>query len=94
MSVESYGNRQTYRAVLRGDYVEWIDGRPDPRTPADVEITVLQSESEEERLARGIRMARALERVSQAKGAFSEIADPVAWQREIRQDRPLPGREE
>jgi hypothetical protein len=24
---------------------------------------------------------------------FREIADPVAWQREIRKDRPLPGRE-
>ena len=26
-------------------------------------------------------------------GAFADIEDPVAWQREIRQDRPLPGRE-
>jgi uncharacterized protein YfaS (alpha-2-macroglobulin family) len=25
-------------------------------------------------------------------GTFKEIADPVAWQREIRKDRPLPGR--
>ncbi len=25
---------------------------------------------------------------------FREIPDPVAWQREIRRDRPLPGREE
>ncbi|MEO5340862.1 MAG: hypothetical protein H7837_10180 [Magnetococcus sp. MYC-9] len=24
---------------------------------------------------------------------FREITDPVAWQREIRRDRPLPGRE-
>ena len=28
-----------------------------------------------------------------ARGTFREIADPVAWQREIRRDRPLPGRE-
>jgi len=26
-------------------------------------------------------------------GAFKEIADPVAWQRESRKDRPLPGRD-
>ena len=25
---------------------------------------------------------------------FREIADPVAWQREMRRDRPLPGRED
>lgn len=28
-----------------------------------------------------------------ASGTFKEITDPVAWQREIRQDRPLPGRD-
>ena len=26
-------------------------------------------------------------------GTFREIADPVAWQREIRKDRPLPNRD-
>lgn len=26
-------------------------------------------------------------------GAFADIEDPVAWQREIRKDRALPGRE-
>jgi hypothetical protein len=26
-------------------------------------------------------------------GTFKEINDPSAWQREIRKDRPLPGRE-
>lgn len=28
-----------------------------------------------------------------ALGVFADITDPVAWQRQIRQDRPLPGRE-
>jgi hypothetical protein len=26
-------------------------------------------------------------------GTFKKIADPVAWQREIRKDRPMPGRD-
>ncbi len=26
-------------------------------------------------------------------GTFQKITDPVAWQREIRKDRPLPGRD-
>ncbi len=29
----------------------------------------------------------------QALHPFREIEDPVAWQREIRRDRPLPGRD-
>lgn len=28
-----------------------------------------------------------------ATNAFADIVDPAAWQREIRQDRPLPGRD-
>jgi hypothetical protein len=40
----------------------------------------------------GQRMARALENLA-AADAFSEISYPVEWQREIRKDRPLPGRD-
>ncbi|MDP2831727.1 MAG: hypothetical protein Q8Q28_00195 [Pseudomonadota bacterium] len=42
---------------------------------------------------RGRRLAEALRKLQEAK-PFAEITDPVAWQREIRQDRPLPGRED
>ncbi len=28
----------------------------------------------------------------QEVGAYKDIKDPVAWQRELRKDRPLPGR--
>jgi hypothetical protein len=40
----------------------------------------------------GQRMAAILQRMADRK-ALSQITDPVAWQREIRTDRPLPGRE-
>ena len=33
----------------------------------------------------------ALARIA-ARGGLAEIVNPVAWQRELRQDRPLPGR--
>ena len=37
--------------------------------------------------------AAAALRELQRRGTFQHITDPVAWQREIRQDRPLPGRD-
>lgn len=37
------------------------------------------------------RLAEALARAV-ALNPFAEISDPVSWQREQRQDRPLPGR--
>jgi len=32
-------------------------------------------------------------KIAERGSAFKDIDDPAAWQREIRKDRPLPGRE-
>jgi hypothetical protein len=88
---------RTYKAVLRGDRLEWCGDAPQvtaPEHPVMVHVTLLdEPETEEARSERGRRMAEALERLA-ARNAFAEIEDPVEWQRDIRKDRPLPGREE
>ncbi len=38
------------------------------------------------------RLKKAFETLAEL-GTFADIADPVEWQRQIRKDRPLPGRE-
>jgi hypothetical protein len=86
--------RRSYRATLQGNQIDWIDPPPDLEGPTLAEITVIRPESEEERRARGLRAAEALRQVGEAGGAIASIEDPVAWQREIRRDRPLPGRED
>ena len=50
------------------------------------------TENEDERRRRGQQMAKILQKIADTGG--TNIDDPVAWQREIRRDRPLPGREE
>ncbi len=42
-------------------------------------------------LKRGERIKDLLNQLAKTK-AFSDITDPVAWQRNTREDRPLPGR--
>lgn len=83
--------RESYRAILKGDQLEWTDGVPsDLASEQPVEVTILD---EPDPIAdRRRRMAEALENLA-AADAFSEISDPVEWQREIRKDRPLPGRD-
>ncbi len=56
------------------------------RVTATLEAATDQAErpTQEAALA-ALRQLRAL-------GTFKEITDPVAWQRELRQDRPLSGR--
>jgi len=52
----------------------------------------IESAKPEDLTRRGDEMASILEQLA-AGNAFSEISDPVAWQREAREDRPLPRRE-
>jgi hypothetical protein len=85
---------RTYRALLRGNRLEWLEEVPESETdhPLSVQVTILEQGAAAEEVSRGQAMANLLERVA-ARGALSDIADPVKWQRELRQDRPLPGRE-
>ena len=39
------------------------------------------------------RLKKAFETLAEL-GTFADITDPVEWQRQIRKDRPLPGRDE
>ena len=72
----------TYKARLKGNYVEWTDGQPvtaDQDREVDVLITVLyEAQTPLETLTqRGERMAQCLEKIAQI-GGIRGIADPVA----------------
>jgi len=84
----------TYRALLRGNRLEWLEEAPESQTnhPLHVQVTILEQGTVAEDLSRGQAMAALLEHLA-ARGALSDITDPVIWQRELRQDRALPGRE-
>ena len=41
----------------------------------------------------GTKLAQLMEEAS-TKNLFAHIKDPAAWERDIRKDRPLPGRED
>lgn len=86
----------TYKAKLKGDHIEWAESPPPVLNggTTDVLVTVLGSHeavtADKAELRR--RRVAALERIA-ARGGIKSIPDPVAWQREMREDRPLPGRE-
>ncbi len=87
----------TYRAVLKGDRLEWRGESPPEiarERAVPVDVTVLRDErfSASRAADTGEKMAAALEKLA-ASGAVAGIEDPVAWQREVRRDRRLPGRD-
>ena len=85
---------RTYRALLRGNHLEWLGEMPEVQTehPLHVQVTIEEAEPVAEEHARGRAMAALLEKLA-ARGTLSDLTDPVQWQRELRQERPLPGRE-
>jgi hypothetical protein len=85
----------TLRAVIQGDHIQWEDdpGKLLPEgQPINVLVTILDSADQTSNEEKGARRIAALQKLA-ALGAFSDITDPVAWQREIRKDRDLPGRQ-
>jgi hypothetical protein len=85
---------RTYKALLRGNRLEWLEEAPEAQAdhPLSVQVTILEKGTTTEEVSRGRAMAALLEQIA-ARGTLSDMPDPVKWQRELRQDRPLPGRE-
>lgn len=77
----------SYRAILRGDTIEWIDRPPHHSDPATIRIVMLDETATN---ADGAEMADALTALAEAGGVTS-IAEPSPWQKQQREDRPLPG---
>lgn len=85
---------RTFKAVLKGNSLEWVDEAPEQgERPIEVHVTLLEEESRLDIAERGNKMAEVLEKLA-AGNTFAEVSNPVAWQREVRQDRALPDRNE
>jgi hypothetical protein len=86
----------TYQAILRDNYLEWTGKVPEQiknGQPISVSITILDDPTAPSSVVdRGRRMAEILGRLA-AMNSLKHIADPLAWEREMRTDRPLPDRE-
>lgn len=82
--------RESYRAILRGNRLEWEEGSPGivDRAVA-VRVTLLADATQQAQ--QGARMAAVLEQLA-ASRAFEELDDPAAWERHLREERELPNR--
>ena len=86
---------QTYKAILRGNYLEWSGETPEQverEQALEVHVTILSESATSSVKSQGRRMAEALERLA-AINALAEVSDPSEWQRQQREDRALPGRD-
>lgn len=76
---------ETYKALVHGNQIRWLGKGPETERPVEVDVTVL---SRSPQRGSGQAMADALEELAKIN-AFKDITDPVAWQRQMRTDKPL-----
>lgn len=86
---------QAYKAVIRGNQIEWQDETPAALT-SNQAVPVIVTFLEEPTPAPqpndiGAKMAAILEELAQLGGVTS-IDDPLAWEREMRTSDTLPDR--
>ena len=79
---------------MRGDKLQWQEaagGVVPTNRPVEVLVTILKGQADEVSVeAKALRRVAALQKLA-AMNALTGIQDPVQWQRELREDRELPG---
>jgi hypothetical protein len=86
----------TLKAAIQGDRIQWLENSERVFPPGRL-VQALITPLEESPTAatpgeRSQRRLAALKKLA-SLNAFAGIPDPVAWQREARSDRELPGHE-
>lgn len=82
----------SYRAILRGNHLDWVGEDPARSGPVPVEVILRDEPRLGAERSDGARMAAVLEEVATAP-VYRRAGDPAGWQRMVREDRPLPGRD-
>ena len=80
------------QTMLHKNRIEWLEENPDLKGSIPTYIVVLNNLDVDHPENSGAIRVAMLEILAD-KGAFDEIEDPVAWQREVRKDRPMPFRD-
>jgi hypothetical protein len=82
---------KTYEAIIDGESFKWIGDRPATNGPTHVQVRI--ELISQDGTPNGALLAQMAREFVARTGGITTIPDPVAWQREIREDRSLPGRE-
>ncbi|MEG3922935.1 hypothetical protein [Microcoleus sp. POL10_C6] len=85
--------QRIFEATLKGNVLEWANEVPrQGDRPVRVYVTLQEERWTLSAEFRRQRIVEILEKIA-ANNVFADISDPVEWQRDLRQDRLLPGRD-
>lgn len=84
---------KVYDVIIRNDRIEWTSEPPVQASggqPVHAQVRLLDEDAISKK-ERGLRMAQIMEQLAQMQDTGLP-EDPAQWEREEREDRPLPGR--
>lgn len=85
--------QQTYTAILQNNTLHWTNAEPQNSGRAiSVMVTIMEEVDSRVLSAKKEKLAQVMARMA-ARNSLSVIADPNAWQEEIRVDRNFPYRD-
>jgi len=85
---------RTFEAILKGNSLEWSNDAPNQsERPVKVYVTFFEEDSSLNTNIRRQKIGEILQKLA-ATNALASVSNPVEWQRELRQDRQLPNRDE
>lgn len=79
---------KSYKAYYDHGHLHWQGEKPREKS-GEVIVTVLTEELKHKKIKNGKHIADLLQKIAEAKGGIAAIKDPIAWQKEIRQDREV-----
>lgn len=84
---------KSFKAILKNNSIQWLDPQPeiDFDRSVEVQITVSEEHLIPKTQSDGQAMAAALNKIAKNNN-FAKI-NSQEWQKEMRQDRPLPNRD-
>ena len=86
-------HNHSYKAEVEDNVLTWTEGMPpELKGSGKHEVLVTVPENTEAQLERSKKLAEVLRQLAKLD-PFKDINDPSEWQREIRKDRPQPGRD-
>jgi hypothetical protein len=85
---------EKYKATIHNERIEWESEIPaDVKNGDRVEVEITLAQKPLTQSVADRRRALAALKAIADRGGIRSIPDPVAWQREVRKERPLPGRD-
>jgi hypothetical protein len=83
---------KSYEAIYENGQINWVNDKPSVSKAKVIVVVEEDQDDQWDTVPNGTGLAEILDRIAATCDVASSFGDPIKWQQETRQDRPLHGR--